>query len=81
MEAYGPDQLLYETGGPPSIEMLYRRDEIVGLLDGLEIVSATEVVRDIQEGPNHSGPSAVLQIVARKNVPGKIASADADGLH
>ena len=44
------------------VEMDALREE----LEGLELVRASELDRDVQEGGGHQGISAVVQVVARK---------------
>jgi SAM-dependent methyltransferase len=66
LEAYTPDQLRYQTGGPRDPALLYRRDDVVGLLDGCELLIARELEREVHEGTFHGGHSAVLQIAARR---------------
>ena len=66
LEAYTPDQVGRGTGGPhdPALTMTLAglRDE----LELLEFVHAVEMVRDVVEGVGHTGPGAVVQVVARK---------------
>lgn len=66
LEAYTPDQLALGTGGPKDVAMLMTlaglRDELVGL----EIELGREVRRDVREGPFHDGPSATVQVAARR---------------
>lgn len=66
LEAYRPEQLQYKTGGPPVVEMMMDLDGLRTELTGLEFEFAAETVRDIQEGPLHHGPGAVVQVLARK---------------
>lgn len=66
LEAYTPQQLQYKTGGPPTIDLLMTLAAVRIELDGLELLHAEETVREVREGSHHHGPSAVLQIVARK---------------
>lgn len=66
LEAYRPAQLEYGTGGPPDVGMLYSFDQLAKDLDGLVIELGIERVRDVQEGTLHRGPSAVVQVVARR---------------
>jgi hypothetical protein len=66
MEAYTPPQLELGTGGPPVAELLYDPAEVYGELQGLDMVIAREVTRDVHEGEYHNGPSAVVQIFAQK---------------
>jgi SAM-dependent methyltransferase len=64
MEAYTPAQLELGTGGPPVAELLYNPTEVFRELEGLELVIARELTREVQEGRYHNGPSAVMQICA-----------------
>jgi SAM-dependent methyltransferase len=66
LEAYTPAQLSFGTGGPKDTDMLMTLDALKVELAGLDLVVAQEKERDIQEGQGHSGPSAVVQIVARR---------------
>ena len=66
LEAYTPDQVGRGTDGPhdPALTMTLAglRDE----LELLEFVHAVEMVRDVVEGVGHTGPGAVVQVLARK---------------
>jgi len=66
LEAYTPAQLNFKTGGPQDLDMLMSLDTLKIELAGLDLLVAQEKERDIQEGQGHSGPSAVVQIVARR---------------
>ncbi len=66
LEAYTPKQLDYKTGGPPSAELLMTLATLREELDGLEFLHACETVREVHEGRYHKGPSAVVQVIARK---------------
>lgn len=66
MEAYSPDQLKYNTGGPKVPELLYDPQEIIKELTGLDFIHAKEVVREIYEGSLHKGSGSVIQILAQK---------------
>lgn len=66
LEAYTPAQLAYGTGGPKDPAMLYTLADLRADLDGLTLEVAEERVREIHEGALHNGPSAVVQVLARK---------------
>ena len=66
LEAYRPEQLHYKTGGPPVAEMMMDLSGLRAELTGLDFEYAEETVREIQEGPLHTGTGAVVQIRARK---------------
>jgi SAM-dependent methyltransferase len=66
LEAYSPDQIRHGTGGPSNPELLPTLDALRAELDGLEFLHAAAVEREVQEGKFHSGPSAVVQVIARR---------------
>jgi len=66
IEAYGPDQLDYGTGGPSDVDMLVRLEDLRDDWDRAECLFGQEIVREVIEGARHSGPSAVTQAVFRK---------------
>lgn len=66
LESYTPDQLAQGTGGPKEPDLLSTLAELRELLPGLDLEVGREAVREIQEGPYHHGPGAVVQVVARK---------------
>lgn len=66
LEAYTPAQLERDTGGPPDPDRLMTLEDLRRELQGLEFVVGRELVRDVHEGDLHRGPSAVVQVVARR---------------
>ena len=66
LEAYTPAQLAHATGGPKTTELLYSLDELRVDLEGLELVHAVEMEREVHEGRFHDGPSSVVQILGFK---------------
>lgn len=69
LEAYTPRQL--ETAGkggpgPDQRERFMTLAELHQELDGLDFEIARETEREVNEGTYHSGPGAVVQIIARK---------------
>lgn len=66
LEAYAPDQIERDTGGPPDPELLAPLEVIVSELDGLEIDYQAALVRDVSEGKFHTGQASVVQVLARK---------------
>ncbi|MBN2192141.1 MAG: class I SAM-dependent methyltransferase [Polyangiaceae bacterium] len=65
-EAYGPAQLALGTGGPKDPALLASLADLRPLLEGLELVYAEEVTREIHEGRFHDGPGATVEIVGVK---------------
>ncbi|MEK6612657.1 MAG: class I SAM-dependent methyltransferase [Gemmatimonadota bacterium] len=66
LESYSVQQLLHGTGGPKSAELLPTLDALCAELAGLDLLHSLELERDIHEGAFHDGPSAVVQIIARR---------------
>lgn len=66
LEAYTPQQLLYNTGGPPNAELLMDLASLQQELQGLRFLHAQECTREIHEGLFHNGTSAVVQIIAQR---------------
>ena len=66
LEAYTPEQLEHGTGGPQSIELLMKLETLAKELEGLELVHAKELTRDVREGSGHKGKAAVVQVLAKK---------------
>lgn len=66
LEAYRPAQLALGTGGPKDPTMLPSLAQLRHELAGLDFELAREVDREIYEGPLHGGPSATVQLAARR---------------
>lgn len=67
LEAYFPKQLEFGTGGPPVAELMMDLASLEIELEGLEILHAAEIVREVVEGKYHTGQGAVVQVIARKH--------------
>ena len=68
LEAYTPGQPELGTGGPPQRELLITAADLRHELAGLDWIVLEERQRQIEEGPYHHGPSAVVQALGRKPV-------------
>ncbi|MGE3313632.1 MAG: cyclopropane-fatty-acyl-phospholipid synthase family protein [Planctomycetaceae bacterium] len=66
LEAYSPEQLERDTGGPKSLALLASLPTIVEELRGLKIEHQASLVRNVSEGQFHTGEASVVQVVARK---------------
>lgn len=66
LEAYTPDQVGRGTGGPPVAELTMTLDGLRGELGDLSEEHGVELVRQVHEGPGHTGDGAVVQFVARR---------------
>lgn len=66
MQGYRPKQIHYGTGGPRAAENLYTRSLLTEAFGSLSIIELNEHDSHIDEGPGHSGMSALIEMVARK---------------
>lgn len=66
LEAYAPDQIRRDTGGPKDSALLASLEVILAELDGLQIEHQAALVRNVAEGQFHTGEASVVQILARK---------------
>lgn len=66
LEAYAPDQITRDTGGPKDPALLAPLQVVVSELDGLEIQHQAALVRNVREGRFHTGEASVIQVLARK---------------
>lgn len=67
LEAYTPSQLAHGTGGPGDAGKLMTLPDLLDELEGLTFVLARETEREVIEGRYHTGRSAVVQLVARRD--------------
>lgn len=71
LEAYTEEQLeMKGIGGPPASQkaLFMSLDKLIIELKGLKFAIGKEVKRHISEGKHHQGESAVVQVVAYKNL-------------
>ena len=66
LEAYAPDQIHRDTGGPKDPALLAPLDTILSELEGLTFEHGVSIVRDVSEGDFHTGEAAVVQVLAKK---------------
>lgn len=66
LEAYSPDQIDRDTGGPKDPDRLASLDVLTSELDGLTVEHRAALVRDVSEGQFHTGEASVVQIFARR---------------
>lgn len=66
LEAFAPEQLQYNTGGPKNLEMLPQLSQLQQELTGLNWEIARSLERDLDEGRFHNGKAAVIQLLGRK---------------
>jgi SAM-dependent methyltransferase len=66
LEGYRIEQLEYRTGGPGVAEQLYTEPQLRAELAGLTIERLDSYDEVVDEGPAHSGMSALVDVVARR---------------
>lgn len=67
LQGYTPDQLRHGTGGPNDVARLYTEGLLRRAFAEFEILNLEEIAAVLEEGPGHSGPSAVIGMVARRS--------------
>ncbi|AXF57666.1 class I SAM-dependent methyltransferase [Salicibibacter kimchii] len=65
-EVYSKDQLKYQTGGPPSLDMLYDPSEILNWMKDYTCIHFYYGEATRNEGKRHSGLGHVIQAVIQK---------------
>ena len=68
LEGYRTEQLAYGTGGPKVLDQLYTEPQLRSELSMFAIEEIRSYDADIDEGPAHSGLSAVIDVIARRPV-------------
>lgn len=66
LQGYTPRQLEYKTGGPPQVAHLYTEEMLRAAFSDCEILSLRAHESVVDEGSQHSGMSALIDLVARK---------------
>ena len=68
LHGYTPKQLEYGTGGPPAPELLYTRDMLAKRFGNWDVLRLEDYEAELQEGPGHSGMSALIDLMARRRI-------------
>lgn len=66
LHGYAPRQVGYGTGGPPSRDNMYTTDMLGAAFETFQILRLADYDAEIDEGPGHSGRSALIDLIARK---------------
>lgn len=66
LEAFTPEQLHYQSGGPKDPDMLYTPEKLSADVKGMEILQLETLETHLEEGPYHSGKGAIVRLIARK---------------
>jgi 2-polyprenyl-3-methyl-5-hydroxy-6-metoxy-1,4-benzoquinol methylase len=64
IEGYTPEQLNFNSGGPPVAEMMVSESILTAELPHLHFSLLQELQREVIEGVKHSGLAAVVQAIA-----------------
>jgi SAM-dependent methyltransferase len=66
LQGYRPEQIEYGTGGPKRRENMYTEALLRDSFGDLEILHLASHDDEVDEGPGHSGMSALIDLVARR---------------
>lgn len=66
LHGYRPEQIAYGTGGPPDPAHLYTEELLAEAFGHLEVEVLESYDATLTEGAGHAGPSALIDLVARK---------------
>jgi len=67
LEAFTPDQLGNESGGPPTADRLYTADQLREDFKDLQIDGLVELETILDEGEGHRGKANVVRLIAAKD--------------
>lgn len=66
LEAFHTSQLGNSTGGPPSLELLFKEETLLSDFASLEMIEISQTRVILDEGPFHQGEAEVIRFVGRK---------------
>lgn len=66
LEAFAPEQLHYQSGGPEDVQLLYHTNMLEADFAAMQQLTITETLTTLQEGPYHQGTAAVMRLVGQK---------------
>lgn len=66
LEAFHTSQLGNSTGGPPSLELLFKEETLLSDFASLEVIEIIQTRVILDEGPFHQGEAEVIRFVGRK---------------
>jgi cyclopropane fatty-acyl-phospholipid synthase-like methyltransferase len=64
LHGYTPEQVAYGTGGPPDPAHMYTEDLLRRHFGGLRLLRLASYETTLDEGPGHSGRSALIDLIA-----------------
>jgi 2-polyprenyl-3-methyl-5-hydroxy-6-metoxy-1,4-benzoquinol methylase len=65
-EAFGKEQLNFQSGGPKQLDMLFSEDEIKEEFPGINFSYLATVETTLDEGPYHQGKGNVVRFIGQK---------------
>ena len=68
LEAFHPDQLGRDSGGPKKLEMLYTLDMLLQDFADLQVLRSETVSVELDEGPGHTGKAEVVRVLLQKAI-------------
>jgi SAM-dependent methyltransferase len=68
MEAFTPEQLNYDSGGPRNPEMLYTAEMLQSDFQSLDLKLIKTIKPLLNEGPYHSGLASTVRLTAQKPI-------------
>ena len=66
LHGFTPEQLGLTSGGPKQRENLYTPEMLQSAFADFEILRLSAYDADLDEGPGHNGPAALIDLIARK---------------
>lgn len=66
LECFSRNQIVFDTGGPKDISMLYSKEELEDDFRGMKFVHLEESLIELNEGIHHKGTAAVIRFVGVK---------------
>ncbi|MDH6311122.1 SAM-dependent methyltransferase [Dysgonomonas sp. PFB1-18] len=71
IEGFSKDHVKYQrqnplVGGPPDVNMMYSKQEILSTFDSLGILLLEEKETELAEGTGHNGKASVIRFVGKK---------------
>ena len=67
LHGYTPKQIEFATGGPKTVENLYTSAQLRADFQDMELLTLNAYETKVDEGKGHSGMSALIDLIARKN--------------
>ena len=66
LDGFRPEQLGYDSGGPKDADLLVSTADLAKDFEAADILLLEECQAELDEGPFHRGPAAIVRMVARR---------------